>query len=70
MEIGFVGLIILLASLFGPLVLGSVLIRERQVGIVIKKFSTRKLPPGRLGDGQAVRCRRIAVGGKRRAVKR
>src|SRR4030095_1413782 len=32
----------------GPLVLGSVFIRERQVGIVIKKFGTRSLPPGRL----------------------
>ena len=32
----------------GPLVLGSVFIRERQVGIVIKKFGTRSLRPGRL----------------------
>jgi uncharacterized membrane protein YqiK len=32
----------------GPLVLGSVFIRERQVGIVIKKFGVRSLPPGRL----------------------
>src|ERR1700752_1049135 len=31
----------------GPLVLGAVLIRERQVGIVVKKFGTRSLPPGR-----------------------
>jgi len=38
----------------GPLVLGSVFIRERQVGIVIKKFGSRSLPPGRL----------VAVGGE------
>jgi uncharacterized membrane protein YqiK len=31
----------------GPLVLGAVLIRERQVGIVVKKFGSRSLPPGR-----------------------
>ena len=36
-----------LASI-GPLVLGWVLIRERQVGIVVKKFGGRSLPPGRL----------------------
>src|SRR5207253_378623 len=41
--------------LFGPLVLGAVLIQARQVGIVIKKFSTRSLPAGRLIalDGEA-----------------
>jgi uncharacterized membrane protein YqiK len=38
----------------GPLVLGSVFIRERQVGIVIKKFGSRSLLPGRL----------VAVGGE------
>jgi uncharacterized membrane protein YqiK len=38
----------------GPLVLGSVFIRERQVGIVIKKWGPRSLPPGRL----------VAVGGE------
>jgi uncharacterized membrane protein YqiK len=32
----------------GPLLLGTVLIRERQVGIVVKKFGRRSLPPGRL----------------------
>jgi uncharacterized membrane protein YqiK len=31
-----------------PLLSGAVLIRERQVGIVVKKFGTRSLPPGRL----------------------
>src|SRR5258708_7096662 len=31
-----------------PLVLGAVLIRERQVGIVVKKFGGRGLTPGRL----------------------
>src|SRR5437763_5125471 len=41
--------------LFGPFVLGAVLIQERQVGIVVKKFSSRALPPGRLLalDGEA-----------------
>jgi uncharacterized membrane protein YqiK len=33
--------------LAGPLVLGAVLIQERQVGIVVKRFGTRGLPPGR-----------------------
>src|SRR5215831_891242 len=32
----------------GPLVLGAVLIQERQVGIVIKRFGFRALEPGRL----------------------
>ena len=39
----------LLALLFfGPLVLGAVLIRERQVGIVVKRFGSRGLQPGSL----------------------
>src|SRR5882757_4654010 len=33
---------------FGPLVLGAVFIRERQVGIVVKKFGSRSLSPGQL----------------------
>jgi uncharacterized membrane protein YqiK len=33
---------------FGPLILGSVLIHETQVGIVVKKFGRRNLVPGRL----------------------
>jgi uncharacterized membrane protein YqiK len=37
-----------------PSLLGVVFIRERQVGIIIKKFGSRSLPPGRL----------IAVGGE------
>jgi uncharacterized membrane protein YqiK len=40
-------LFLLLLSI-GPLVLGTVFIRERQVGIVVKKFGTRSLPPGQL----------------------
>ncbi|MGH7866868.1 MAG: hypothetical protein ACREP9_04330, partial [Candidatus Dormibacteraceae bacterium] len=32
----------------GPWLLGAVLIRERQVGIVIKKVGRRSLPAGRL----------------------
>src|ERR1043165_3926686 len=43
-----------LALAFGQLVLGAVLIRERQVGIVVKKFAGRSLPPGHL----------IALGGE------
>src|SRR5437667_1284296 len=42
-----VGFIVLGLMLFGPLVLGAVLIQERQVGIVVKRFGTRALPPGR-----------------------
>jgi uncharacterized membrane protein YqiK len=34
--------------LFGPRLLGMVLIREMQVGIVVKKFGARNLEPGRL----------------------
>ena len=41
-------LVVLVLLLFGPLVLGSVLIQERQVGIVIKRFGGRGLPPGSL----------------------
>ena len=39
---------------WSPVLLGAVLIRERQVGVVIKKFSSRSLPPGHL----------IALGGE------
>ncbi|HZR19209.1 MAG TPA: flotillin family protein [Verrucomicrobiae bacterium] len=39
----FIGLLPLL-----PVMLGAVLIRERQVGIVVKKFGGQPLPPGRL----------------------
>lgn len=43
------GIIVLLVFLlFGPLVLGAVLIRERQVGVVVKRFGTRALAPGAL----------------------
>src|SRR5256886_15677582 len=46
---------VLIVFAFGPLVLGAVLIQERQVGIVVKKFAARKLPPCRLLalDGEA-----------------
>jgi uncharacterized membrane protein YqiK len=40
-------LAVLALLLVGPLVLGAVLIQERQVGIVVKRFGTRALPPGR-----------------------
>jgi uncharacterized membrane protein YqiK len=41
------GTVILLLLSIGPLVLGAVFIRERQVGIVVKKFGSHSLPPGR-----------------------
>src|SRR5262245_62070163 len=49
------GFIVLTLAVVGPLVLGAVLIQERQVGIVVKRFGTRALPPGRLValDGEA-----------------
>lgn len=47
-------LIILCLLAIGPLVFGAVLIRERQVGLVVKKFGRRSLPPGGL----------IALGGE------
>src|SRR6266487_6037193 len=49
-----VGFIVLGLMLFGPLILGAVLIQERQVGVVVKRFGGRGLAPGRL----------IALGGE------
>src|SRR5689334_14691650 len=44
------GLVLILIGmlLFGPFVLGAVLIQERQVGIVVKRFGGHSLPPGQL----------------------
>ena len=42
------GLMLILLMSIGPLVLGTVFIRERQIGIVVKKFGARSLPPGQL----------------------
>jgi uncharacterized membrane protein YqiK len=39
---------ILVLVLAAPILLGAVLIRERQVGVVIKRFGARSLAPGRL----------------------
>jgi uncharacterized membrane protein YqiK len=39
--------VVLLLGLLAPFFLGAVLIRERQVGVVVKKFGARSLPPGR-----------------------
>ncbi|PYM11295.1 MAG: band 7 protein [Verrucomicrobia bacterium] len=39
--------VLLLLFFIGPFVLGAVLIQERQVGIVVKRFGARALPPGR-----------------------
>ncbi|HWX20215.1 MAG TPA: flotillin family protein [Candidatus Binatia bacterium] len=47
-ELGLAVIVMLGLLSIGPLVLGAVLIRERQVGIVVKKFGGRGLPPGRL----------------------
>ena len=46
----FVGVsVVLVFALVGiPLLLGMVLIQERQVGIIVKRFGARELPPGRL----------------------
>src|SRR5438552_6538996 len=43
---GLVTLVVL--AWLSPILLGAVFIRERQVGIVVKKFATRSLPPGHL----------------------
>jgi uncharacterized membrane protein YqiK len=40
--------IIVLGLLFTPVVLGAVLIQERQVGIVVKRYGSRGLAPGQL----------------------
>ena len=42
------GLLLFVLFVIVPLSLGMVLIRETQVGIVVKKFGARQLPPGRL----------------------
>ena len=47
-QIGLMAVVLLGLASIGPLILGAVLIRERQVGIVVKKFGARSLPPGRL----------------------
>jgi uncharacterized membrane protein YqiK len=43
-----VGVVVVFALVGVPLLLGAVLIQERQVGIVVKRFGARELPPGRL----------------------
>jgi uncharacterized membrane protein YqiK len=49
-----VGIVVLTLLIFVPIALGAVLIRERQVGIVVKRFGGRGLEPGHL----------IALGGE------
>ena len=39
--------IIVVLAWLSPILLGAVFIRERQVGVVVKKFGARSLPPGR-----------------------
>src|SRR5262245_14081623 len=48
MAIVIICISLLLLLLLSKILLGAVLITERQVGVVVKKFSSRKLPPGRL----------------------
>ena len=48
LELGFIALVVLAPLSVGPLLLGAVLIRERQVGVVVKKFGARSLGPGEL----------------------
>jgi hypothetical protein len=47
-QIGVAILLLLCLVPLIPLLLGAVLIRERQVGIVVKKFGGGALEPGRL----------------------
>jgi uncharacterized membrane protein YqiK len=52
-DLGFVWLILGLGGLFSlpywsPYLLGLVIINEQQVGLVIKRFAAKALPPGRL----------------------
>jgi len=59
--------VVLILSLLGvgPMVLGAVLIRERQVGLVVKKFGRRSLPPGRfvaLGGEAGYQAETLAPG--------
>ena len=51
----FVSALVVLVLLTAPVWLGVVVIGERQVGVVVKKFSNRALPVGRLIalDGEA-----------------
>lgn len=48
LEWGYVGLGFLVLLLLLPWLCGAVFIREQQVGVVIKKFGSGALPPGRL----------------------
>jgi len=47
-EIGLWAFVVVFPLAFGPLVLGAVFIRERQVGVVVKKFGGRSLAAGQL----------------------
>jgi uncharacterized membrane protein YqiK len=54
LQVVMIGLTVVFLLSVGPWVFGTVFIRERQVGIVVKRFSSRSLPPGRF----------IALGGE------
>src|SRR5262245_14801662 len=43
-----IGIVVLALLIFVPLLLGAVLIQERQVGIVVKRLGGGELPPGHL----------------------
>jgi uncharacterized membrane protein YqiK len=46
-QMGWIGGLVLGLLAFSPLIIGAVFIRERQVGIVVKKFGGPSLPPDR-----------------------
>ena len=54
LQVVMIGLTVVFLLSVGPWVFGTVFIRERQVGIVVKRFSSRSLAPGRF----------IALGGE------
>src|SRR5207244_2479954 len=45
---GLIAVAALFPLVFGPLLLGAIFIRERRVGVVVKRFGSRSLLPGQL----------------------
>ncbi|MCC6537203.1 MAG: flotillin family protein [Bryobacterales bacterium] len=63
--VGVILTVLILTTVLSKFLLGWVLIREDQVGHVVKKFSSKQLPPGRLiaTDGEAgFQARTLAPG--------
>lgn len=46
------GVVVVFALVGAPLLLGAVRIQERQVGVVVKRFGARELPPAKLMETQ------------------